>query len=376
MGTSFGRGGAVRGLWNCCLAVLIAALLLVCAFWVWFALAPRHYESVARDDMRKSVAKSAARLRASAADGVLLYPEIARDLTGGPMMPLPADVRRQGKTVTVTARFTGTGPGFMASTEVTGCYRFLIVPPEVSVREVSAAACGDLGRDRRPSAEVARDVVTELRAALAKGGLPAVEGAAAWGTPGIRVQDRETTQDRSTALVWVTGTGVTSDCFEFTARTHPATVTAKKQPHEGCYRIERERQARDEAARKAELDTAARRIQHRIDRALTDGRLTDTELADALALPRTDTLGEPAPRDPVAVAVRTHRSATEVTVEAKVDALEQSSWNEACYEFTVRPRERSVTRRATGTACLLATTPPATTRPATAPPTPTPRRRA
>ncbi|MEU5596734.1 hypothetical protein [Streptomyces sp. NPDC020298] len=357
-GTSLGRGGVAGGLWNCCLAVLVVALLLVCGFWVWVARAPRHNESVARDDMRKSVAASTARLKASAADGVLLGTEIDRDVAGAPVRPLPADVRRRGRTVTVTARFMGVGPGFMGSTEVTGCYRFRIVPPEVSVREVPAAACRDLRHDRRPAVEIARDVVAELREALADGGPEAVGRAAVWQTPGIRIQDQETVGGRSTVLAWV-GTGTAgSDCYAFAVDT--VTVTAKEQSHNGCYRIEREQQARDEATRRAELDTAAREIEHRIDHALTDGRLTDTELADALDLPRTDTLGKPAPRDPVAVAVHTRRSATGVRVEAKVNALDQSSWNEGCYEFTVRPRERSVTRRATGTACLVPTAPSST----------------
>ncbi|MER5526527.1 hypothetical protein ABT075_18320 [Streptomyces sp. NPDC002677] len=244
-GSSLGRGGAVGGLWNCCLAVLVGALLVVIGFWVWIgAVGPAYYRQQARADLRASAAEAGARLRKSAADGTLFGTEIDRDR----IAPV-TKVRRQGRSVTVTARFTGGAPAVIwGRTETTGCYEFRVRPPAVSVHRLSDGGCGDLPsypsqysdgayalrRTYRPSAEVAADVVGELRAAYAQGSAAAVYGAAVWQTPGIRFLGGVQGADVATVRAWLsTGSDADArDCYEFDAR--PGSLTAEKLARHAC----------------------------------------------------------------------------------------------------------------------------------------------
>ncbi|MFD3929146.1 hypothetical protein [Streptomyces sp. NPDC058614] len=343
------RGGCVL---NGCLTVLVLMLVLVCGVWVWLATAPDRNEDQARDNMEKSVAASKDRLTRAAADGTLLGTEIDRSVRS--MNKSSAYVSREAQRVTVTAELMGQGPGmFVGGTYVTGCYRFEVVGRSVTADEVSGDSCRDLPvyRFRKP-AEVAADVVVELRSALAQGGLTAVQGAEVWGTGGVEVEDQETEGGRLTALVWLSEEdGGDEVCYEFRAQEKPRTVTSKKLQPEGCYRIQREQDARAEAARAAELDASAKAIERRLERSVTDGTLTDAELKQALALPRTDSMGQPDADDPVALLVGTERSRTEVTVVAEVRPLDQA-WLEGCYEFRADLTKKSVTRRVSGTECL------------------------
>lgn len=240
MGSYRRRGGPLAGLWNCCLAVLILALVVVCGFWLWLVLAPIHHRHEARDAMEDSVARSRAALEHSAADGELLGTEIQRDLTtGAPSLPNRMGVQRRGDAVTVTARFTGTAPGFITPTRVDGCYRFRVVPPHVSVRSVSEDECLEAG-DMTPSpAQVADDVVGELRAALAHGGLDAVQRAEVWKTYGIDVTARRGEQGRLTQRALLRGVGGTAgaECYEFRVRAEPPSVTARTVPRADCSRL-------------------------------------------------------------------------------------------------------------------------------------------
>ncbi|WP_405905652.1 hypothetical protein OG742_06535 [Streptomyces sp. NBC_00828] len=343
------RGGCVL---NGCLTVLVLMLVLVCGVWVWLETAPDRNEDQARDNMENSVAESKDRLTRAAADGTLLGTEIDRSVRS--MNKSAAYVRREGQRVTVTAELMGQGPGmFVGGTYVTGCYRFEVVARSVTADEVSEDSCRDLPAYRfRKPAEVAADVVVELRSALARGGLAAVQGAEVWGTAGVEVEDQETEGGRLTALVWLSEEdGGDEVCYEFRAQEKPRTVTAKKLQPDGCYRIQREQDARAEAARTAELDASAEAIERRLDRAVADGTLTDAEVKRALALPRTDSMGQPDADNPVALPFGTERSRTEVTLVAEVRPLDQA-WSEGCYEFRADLTKQSVTRRATGRGCL------------------------
>ncbi|MET7700703.1 hypothetical protein [Streptomyces sp. NPDC005485] len=345
------RGGCVL---QGCLVVLGGALALVLGGMVWLGTASGRDEGKARDSMKRSVDAARIRLAQAAADGTLLGTEIDRAVS--PLNRSNAQVRRAGQQVTVTQQFRGLGPGFMAATEVSGCYRFDIEPPSVTAHEISEKVC----RDRpilpyRPTADVAADVVTELRSALSAGDLMAAQNAEVWRTYGINVAGQETKGEQLVVLAMLLrkpGAPLERDCYEFRVREHPRSVSARKLKPDGCSRIEREREARDKADRRAELDASARKIEGRIERAADDGTLSDTELKRALALPRTDSMGLPAPRDPVAAAVTTRRSASEVVVLAKVSALDETHWNDGCYEFRAHLATQSVTHRATGTDCL------------------------
>ncbi|MFD3582213.1 hypothetical protein [Streptomyces sp. NPDC058683] len=237
-GSSLGKGGVAGGLWNCCLAVLVAALLVVCGCWVWVgAIAPAHYRQQARDAMRTSAAETAIRLRKSAADGTLLGTEIDRDvISGGPTTSGAKGVYRQGRTVTVIAEFTGIAPAaIMGTTEVTGCYEFDVRPPAVSMRGVSDQSCRDLAAQvYRPPAEVAADVVAELRAAFGRGGPAAASDAEVWSTRGIRLTARKTAGGLLTARALLLRAGAAGpDCYEFRARA--GSVTARKLSRQACY---------------------------------------------------------------------------------------------------------------------------------------------
>lgn len=346
------RGGCVL---QGCLVVLGGALALVLGGMVWLGTSSGRDEGKARDSMKRSVDAARVRLAQAAVDGTVLGTEIDRALS--PLNRSNAQVRRTGQQVTVTQQFRGIGPGFMAATEVTGCYRFAIEPPSVTVHEISEKVCRDrpIPLPYRSASEVAADVVTELRAALSTGGLAAVQDAPVWRTYGVNIAGQETKGGQLVVLSQLLGKSdapLDRDCYEFRAREHPRTVSARKLKPDGCSRIEREREAREKADRRAELDASAREIERRIDRAAGDGALSDAEVKRALALPRTDSMGLPAPRDPVAAAVTTRRSASEVVIVAKVSALDQTHWNDGCYEFRAHLATQSVTRRATGTDCL------------------------
>ncbi|WP_406356830.1 hypothetical protein [Streptomyces sp. NBC_00658] len=343
------RGGCVL---NGCLTVLVIALVLVGGVVVWVMTAPGRYEDQAQDNLESSAAVAKDRLTQAAADGTLLGTEIDRSVRS--MNKAAAYVRREGQRVTVTAELMGQGPGmFVGGTYVTGCYRFEVVARSVTADEVSRDSCRDLPAYRfRKPAEVAADVVVELRSALARGGLAAVQGAEVWGTAGVEVEDQETEGGRLTALVWLSEEdGGDEVCYEFRAQGKPRTVTAKKLQPDGCYRIQREQDARAEAARAAELDASAKAIERRLEQAVTDGTLTDAEVKRALALPRTDSMGQPDADNPVALPFGTERSRTAVTVVAEVRPLDQA-WSEGCYEFRADLAKQSVTRRATGRGCL------------------------
>jgi hypothetical protein len=331
------------------MTILVLIALLWGGFWWWFAEASDANEAEARTSLSTAVESARARLAASAADGTLLGTEIDRALGKS-----RSETRRQGRSVTITAALHGSGPGWLAGgTTASGCYRFRAEPRAVSVREVPYDTCTRLPFvPYRPPDAVAHDVVAELRAALADGGLDAVRAALVWRTHGIGIQDQETVRGQLTALVWLSRDAGNKDCYEFRVRAKPASVTDRKLTDQGCYRIDREQLAREEAAARARLDAAARRIAQRLHRTVADGRATDAELRDALALPKTDPMGQPAVHDPVAVPLGIDRSATEVILEARVGTLDQGGVDQGCYEFRVRPSAQSVTRRATGTDCL------------------------
>lgn len=343
------RGGCVL---NGCLTVLVIALVLVGGVVVWVMTAPGRYEDQAQDNLESSAAVAKDRLTQAAADGTLLGTEIDRSVRS--MNKRMSYVRREGQHVTVTADFMGLGPGmFAGGTQATGCYRFEVDGRSVSADELSRETCRDLPvyRFRKP-AEVAADVVVELRSALDRGGLTEVQGAQVWETVGVEVEDQEVAAGGLTALVWLSAEdGSDEVCYEFRATDKPRNVTADRLKTDGCYRIQRKQDARAEAARAAQLDASAEAVERRLDRAVSDGALTDAELKRALALPRTDSMGQPDADDPVAVPVGTERSRTEVTVIAEVRPLDQA-WLEGCYEFRADLRKQSVTRRATGTECL------------------------
>jgi hypothetical protein len=237
------RGGCLI---NGCLTVLVLALVAVVGVMAWIGTSGWRYDNQARDDLEQSVERMRTALERAAADGALLGTEIDRAVVG--YNKPHAEVRRQGRTVTVTVRLsTFVGAWFVGSGDADGCYRFTAVPsagsPSVSVREEPARSC--LDRVRRPyrkPAEVADDVVVELRAAVARGGVEGAGAAQVWRTAGIRIEDIETEGGRLTTLAWLDGgTGpLGKDCYEF--RVTMSSVTAKKLQPEGCYRFQRERE--------------------------------------------------------------------------------------------------------------------------------------
>lgn len=233
---------------NGCLGVMVLALVAVVGVVAWIGTSGWRYDSQARDDLEQSVERMRTALERAAADGALLGTEIDRAVVG--YNKPHAEVRRQGRTATVTVRLsTFVGAWFVGSGDADGCYRFTAVPsagsPSVSVREVPARSC--LDRVRRPyrkPAEVADDVVVELRAEVARGGVEGAGAAQVWRTAGIRIEDTETGtgSGRLTALVWLDGgTGPGGkDCYEF--RAARSSVTAKKLCPDGCYRLQWERE--------------------------------------------------------------------------------------------------------------------------------------
>lgn len=337
------RGGCLT---DGCLGVLGLALVIVVGVLVSIWNTGREAGAEARDQVTESVEGARDRLAKAAADGVLLDTEIQRAVlnigkTG------EAIERRDGR-VTVTARFVGQVNGILiGGAHDDGCYRFRIVPsvspPSVGVRELPDKACWfRSGRPYREPAVVAEDVTAELRTAVAEGGPEGAQSAEVWKTQGIEVEDTEIRDGQLVALVWLSGgTGPQGeDCYEFRAKAKPAAVNAKKLKSDGCYRLQRERDASAEKARRTELDASAQKIERQLENAMADGRLTDTELPRALSLPTRDDISGESVTGPVVAPENVERSSTEVLVVARVTTA-SAMW---CYEFRARLPTQSVTR--------------------------------
>ncbi|NGO06359.1 hypothetical protein G5C60_01340 [Streptomyces sp. HC44] len=344
------RGGCLI---NGCLTVLVLALVVVIGVMAWIGTRGWRYENQARDDLKASVDRTRAALARAAADGILLGTEIDRAVVG--FTKSRPEVRRQARTVTVTMRLSASvGAWFVGAGDAAGCYRFETVPsagsPSVSVREVPERTCLDRSPwpDRKP-AEVADDVVVELRAAVARDGVEGAGTAHVWQTSGIRIEDRETVSGQLTTLAWLHGgTGFGSKvCYEF--RVTQSSVTAELLKPDGCYRIERERYAQAEKARRAELEAGAENVERRMEDALDDGRLTDAEMQVALALPTPDGMGGETTGAPVDRLESVERSPTEVTVVARVQTV-GAMW---CYEFRAHLPTEAVTRHYLENGCSL-----------------------
>ncbi|WP_435223323.1 hypothetical protein [Streptomyces sp. Tue6028] len=350
------RGGCML---NGCLAVLTTALVLV-LFGMWrLSTAPGRADDRARHAMEESVDVSRDRLSRAAGDGALLGTEIDRSVGAGRGKEGMPDVRRRGRRVTVTARFAHQGSGWYAA-PVRGCYRFEVVqassPPPVSVHELPDATCRELLSSRAPRspAAVAADVAVELRAALARGGFMAVQGAEVWQTEGVHRADQKVTGGLLTELVLLDAGTNEQVCYEFRARRDTDTVTSEQSTVDDCRRFQREREKQAEDEERAVLDASSAAIVRRLDHAVADGTLTDTELRRALAMQQTDEgrgiVGYPSP---VAVPVSVERSPAEVVVFAKVNPLDTQRVALGCYEFRAQLTKHSVTRRRTaGTECF------------------------
>ncbi|MFI6334033.1 hypothetical protein [Streptomyces sp. NPDC050535] len=232
------RGGCLT---NGCLAVLMLALVLVIGVMVSVRITDSRAENDAQDQLATAVDGTSAELARAAGDGVLLDTEILRAVRS--VNKPDSEIRRDGRRVTVTARFVGfVGGGFFGSAQADGCYRFEVVPagtePSVSVREVSQRVCS--ARSSAPGRDavaVAEDVVAELRTAVMSGGAESARSAAVWETPGIDLEGAEAENGRLTAVAWLSG-GTDSmgrDCYEFHAGKKSA--TAEKVEPEGCYGV-------------------------------------------------------------------------------------------------------------------------------------------
>jgi len=305
--------------------------------------------------MKDSVAATDARLERSAVDGELLGTEIDRDLRPDQSRSLPAnEVRRAGRVVTVTAQFTGNRPGLVwSAAAVTGCYRFRGVPPSVSVSRIPDKNCRLLSHQYRSPATVPRDVVTEVRTSVERAGLGAVPAADVWSTPGIQLVAMEAGKGRLAVRALLLQDFDAAECYEFRAGTAPSSVTSRRIAPERCDSPQRSDPATlIGAARRTELEASAAKIEQRIRRAVADGRLTDAELRQALALPRTDARGRPVPREPVGVLRHRRRSGTEAVIAARIEDWQQYVSNPGCYEFRAELARRSVTRQRTGIDCL------------------------
>ncbi|MFD6287793.1 hypothetical protein [Streptomyces sp. NPDC060205] len=250
------RGGC---LFKGCLAVLVLVLVWVVVVLVSFWNTGREADADARDRVREAVDGARAQLARSATDGVLLDTEIQRAVWNTNKQAALTE-RREGR-VTITARFTGMVNVGFGGTQATGCYRFEVVPaepdPSVGVRELPAEACRVRSvRPYREPAAVAKDIVTELRTAVAARGPQGARSAEVWSTPGVELADSEVKGGRLVALARLSdGAGPYGrDCYEFRAeRGQPAAVTGKKLEPAGCDRLQRERDAQAEKDRRAEL---------------------------------------------------------------------------------------------------------------------------
>ena len=356
------RGGCLM---DGCLGVLGLALVIVVGVMVSMWNTGREAGAEARDQVTASVDSARAGLSKGVADGALLDTEIQRAV---PDIGKSGEAieRRDGR-VTVTARFVGMVNVGFGGTQADGCYRFDVdtaaAPPPVTVRELADKACVfRSGRPYREPAAVAEDITAELRTAVAEDGPEGARSAEVWKTPGIEVEDAEVRGGQLVALVWLSGGEGSQgkDCFEFRARAKPGVVTAKKLEPDGCYRLQRE-QDREQAAqaekaenaRRAELDVGAREIEQRLEYAMIDGRLTDTELERAIALPRIDHAGFQVIADPAAEVVEAERSSAGATVVARVQQLRTWLSDEGCYEFRAHLSTQSATRRFLEEGCPL-----------------------
>jgi hypothetical protein len=334
---------------------VVTALVLVCCVTAWFYFRLNQDRHAALDRMKDTVTATKSRLERSAVDGDLLGTEIDRDLPLDEYRDAPLnEVRRVGRVVTVIAQFTGNRPGLVwHPTDVTGCYRFRSVPPSVSVSRLPDRSCRNLPHPYRAPATVARDVVTEVRTSVERAGLGAVPAADVWSTPGLRLVDMETGKGRFTARTLLLQYLSAPQCYEFRARADPSSVTARHVPRQQCDSPQHSDPGMlISAARNAELEASAGKIQQRIRHGVADGRLTDAELTQAFALPRTDGRGRPVPREPIGVLLEKRRSATEAVVAAKIEDWQQYVSSAGCYEFRADLTRRSVTRLRTGNGCL------------------------
>ncbi|MEU1268461.1 hypothetical protein [Streptomyces sp. NPDC005799] len=334
---------------------LVIVLVLASCVTVSFCFRLSHDRHAALDRMEDAVTATKSRLERSAVDGELLGTEIDRDLMVNEHRDAPLhEVRRVGRVVTVVAQFTGNRPGLVWGTsEVTGCYRFRSVPPSVSVSRLPDQDCRHLPYPYHAPATVARDVVTEVRTSVARGGLRAVPAADVWSTPGLQLVAMETGKGRFAAYTDLLQFLDAPQCYEFRARGGASTVTARHVPQQQCdSREHSDPWTIISAARRSELEASAGRIEQRIRHDVADGRLTEAELTQALALPRTDGRGRPVPREPVGVLLKKRRSATEAVVTVRIEDWQQSVSNAGCFEFRADLTRRSVTRLRTGIDCL------------------------
>jgi hypothetical protein len=167
---------------------------------------------------------------------------------------------------------------------------------------------------------VSRYVVTEVRTSVERAGLGAVPAADVWSTAGLQLVDMETGKGRFTARALLIQYLNAPQCYEFRARADPSSFTARHVPRQQCDSPQHSDPGMlISAARNAAREASAGKIEQRIRHAVADGRLTDAELAQALALPRTDGRGRPVPREPIGVLLEERRSATEAVVAANIE---------------------------------------------------------
>ncbi|WP_432177672.1 hypothetical protein [Streptomyces sp. NBC_00063] len=352
------RGGCLL---NGCVTLLVLALALVGYGWWRLETAPGRTEARARDDVTRVAAATRTRLSAAAAGGSLLETELDRVFRKGPDRWAE---ERDGRHVTVTALLTGSTGVWMGTVTADGCYEFTVTPtaapPPVREREVPDGRCERLlPRPVREPADVARDLAAELRATAPRG---TAGDSARWtiltSTPGVRLQDRayegSGAAQVTVALVWLDGGSGPQgwDCYEFRVRA-PHTATFKPLKPDGCHRIQRERDARAEAARRDQLDEVAGRIRRALgDTVAKDGRLTDAGTRRVFALRQEDAV---TPQQVLANLTHTDRSAdgSRITLTARVNGLRSMPWYEGCYVFRVDLRARTVTARPTVKTCSV-----------------------
>lgn len=250
------------------MTLLVLALALVGYGWWWLATAPGRTEARAEDDVARAAASTRTQLSAAAAGGTLFETELDRVFRKGPDGGWAEE--RDGGHITVTALLTGSTGVWMGTVTAHGCYEFTVTPaaapPPVREREVPDERCDGLpSRPVRAPADVARDLAAELRATASKG---TAGDFARWtiltSTPGVRLQDRvyegSGAGQVTVALVWLDGGSGPQgqDCYEFRVRA-PRTATFKSLKPDGCHRIQRERDAQAEAARRDQLDEVSGR---------------------------------------------------------------------------------------------------------------------
>ncbi|MFB7708090.1 hypothetical protein [Streptomyces sp. NPDC056105] len=351
------RGGCLL---NGCVTLLVLALALVAYGWWRLETAPERTRARAEDDVTRAAASTRTQLSAAAAGGTLFETELDRVFRKSPDDGWAE--KREGGHVTVTALLTGSTGVWMGTVTAHGCYEFTVTPaaapPPVREREVPDERCERLPpRPVREPADVARDLAAELRATAPKG---TAGDSARWtiltSTPRVRLQDHayegSGAAQVTVALVWLDGGSGPQgwDCYEFRVRA-PRTATFKLLKPDGCHRMQRERDAQSEAARRDQLDEVAGRIRRALASAVAgDGRLTDAETRRVFALRQDDAVTS---RQVLANLTHTDRSAdgSRITLTARVNGLRSMPWYEGCYAFRVDLRARSVTARTTANTC-------------------------